>query len=437
MSLRHVLPLAALLLAGGACPSSARADDTPLPSCDGVGGYADAFEGRRTFLWRPDGLTRSTQAWRAGVRTPAMRRLMADAEAALQAGPWRVTDKTGVPEGEDPQAYRSMGPYWWPNPETRDGLPYVRRDGRINPERDGEGYDLRRMEAMAQAVEALALAHQLSGERRYADHAAHLLRAWFIDPETAMRPHMERAQSIPGRVAGRAEGVIDLHRLTPVVEAIGLIAPSGALDDAEQARLRDWFAELVGWMATSAIGREERAAKNNHALYYDMMIAHFAAFAGQELVAKTVLERFADQRVRRQFAPDGSLPHELSRTRSLHYSTWTMSAVYDLAALGECFGVDLWRQVDADGRGLPTATAFLAAHAGRTEAWPWPEIDTADTVDLHAALRKAARGYGDAALWRKAALYAERHGDARVSLILPLPDGLHAAPAPAAPDRGR
>ena len=28
----------------------------------------------------------------------------------------------------------SQAPYWWPDPDTPDGLPYVRRDGERNPE---------------------------------------------------------------------------------------------------------------------------------------------------------------------------------------------------------------------------------------------------------------------------------------------------------------
>jgi hypothetical protein len=399
--------------------SVAYSAEPSLVGCDGVGGYADSFDGRRTFLWRPDGLRQTAAAFAAGERNAAVQKLLADADKALNAGPWRVTDKTRVPESGDAHDYASMGPYWWPDPDKHGGLPYIRRDGRTNPERDSEAFDRIRIERMSDTVESLSIAYYLTGQRRYADRAALAIRTWFLDPATRMNPNMNHAQSIPGRVPGRAEGVIDLRYLMPVVESAGLIAPSGALDAREQADLRDWFGDLVKWLATSPLGREERAAKNNHALYYDLLLTHFAAFAGHQDVARTVLTRFPEQRIRIQFTPDGSLPHELTRTRSFHYSAWTMSAVYDLATLGECFGVNLWTYNDAEGRGLRRATDFLAAYAGREHEWKWQEIDP-DTRVLHDALRRAARGYRDAGLWKKVDGYRDFDSD-RIMLYLPTP----------------
>jgi hypothetical protein len=44
---------------------------------------------------------------------------------------------------------------WWPNPDTPDGLPYIYRDGEVNPEiRD---YDRQRLDGMVWAVQTLAL----------------------------------------------------------------------------------------------------------------------------------------------------------------------------------------------------------------------------------------------------------------------------------------
>jgi len=59
----------------------------------------------------------------------------------------------------------SQAPYFWPNPATPDGLPYVRRDGERNPEirrisdRDG-------LRDLISASETLALAYYLKGDRK-------------------------------------------------------------------------------------------------------------------------------------------------------------------------------------------------------------------------------------------------------------------------------
>lgn len=393
---------------------------TAAPVCEGSMGYASAFEGRRTFLWRPDGL----EAVKARIATdaalqPARTAMLARADAALTRGPYTVVDKTQTPASGDKHDYMSMGPYWWPDPAQPNGLPYVRRDGRFNPERDTNAFDLTDLEAMSQDVQALSLAYYFSGDERYATQAAAFIKAWFLAPETRMNPNFNHGQAVPGRVSGRAEGVIDATRLVRVVESLGLLDTSSALTDAERASLRDWFADLVQWMATSEIGRAEKAATNNHGVYYDMLISEFALYAGMDEVAQTIAERFKATRIVPQFASDGTLPQELTRTRSLHYSTWTLSASFDLAQIGSCVGVDLWNWSSEDGRSLRSATTFMAGWAGRETEWPYPELDKTETQGLYEVLLRGAWAWNDAELGANAALYAERNADLDLNLRLP------------------
>ena len=51
-----------------------------------------------------------------------------------------------------------------------------------------------------------------------------------------MNPNMNFAQAVPGRENGRAEGVLDTSGFQQVIDAVGLIAPSGALTAAEIRR---------------------------------------------------------------------------------------------------------------------------------------------------------------------------------------------------------
>ena len=295
---------------------------------------------------------------------------MERASAAMLRAPYTVVDKTRTPASGDRHDYLSMGPYWWPDPDRDDGLPYVRRDGEVNPERETDAFDAADMEGMSLDVQALALAYYFTGEEAYATKAGDLVRIWFLTPETRMNPNLTHAQSVPGRASGRAEGVIDAHRLSRVVESLGLLDPSAALTEAERTAMRDWFGALVDWMETSPNGLAEKAAENNHGLFYDRLISHFALFAGREEVARTVIERFGRNRLARQIEPDGRLPRELSRTRSLHYSTWTLAAAFDVADLARCVGMDLLDRETADGRTMAAATNFLALWAGREREWP-------------------------------------------------------------------
>lgn len=361
----------AFTLASVALPAAAAV--API-TCQGVEGYGPQFGGRRTFLWKADQLEALKAKAKSDPATAkAVRAIVARADKALGHAPYSVTDKTRLPPSRDVHDYLSIGPYWWPDPLNPRG-PYVRRDGEVNPERATEAFDAMRMQAMGDDVEALALAYYYSDERRYADGAAKLLRAWFLDPATRMKPNMDYAQSVPGREAGRAEGVLDTSRLQPVVEAIGLLQPSGAIGKEEEAGLERWFSDYVSWMLKSDNGRGERAASNNHGMWFDAQISHFALFARRPEVTREVVDAFAKKRIVLQFEPDGRLPRELARTRSYHYSIYALTAAYNVADIGRCVGTDLWSYRDPQGRGLRSATDLIARYALTPEKWPYKEL---------------------------------------------------------------
>lgn len=362
--------LAALALSAVAAPAALAA---PVPAatatCSGTAGQG------RVFLRFPDGLDRTA--------------VVARADAALRHPLASVTAKTTTPPSGDKHDYTSLGTYWWPDPADPHA-PWIRRDGQVNPARSGIAFDRTALGTMAGDVGALADAYALTGERRYAVRAAAAIRAWFLDPATAMNPNMNYAQFVPGRSTGRGAGVIDGAGFQDVVDAVGEITPAGVLSADETTALERWFSRYVDWMRTSPIGRAEAAAENNHGLWYDSQLLHFALFARRDDVAHRVATDFAARRLARQIAADGSLPRELTRTRSFHYSLYALTAAYNVAALGRCVGVDLWNWRGKDGRGLQRATDFVARYRGRPDAWPHRELEWA-AGELDTLLARANR----------------------------------------------
>jgi hypothetical protein len=312
----------------------------------------------------------------------------------------------------------SMGPYWWPDPAKPGGEPYIRRDGEVNPERDGTAFDVTAMGAMSDAVEALSLAHYLTGEPRYAARAAQLVRVWFLDPVTRMNPNTDYAQGVPGVTPGRKEGVLDTYRLIRVVESVGLLQPTGALSAQEMAALKAWFSTYVDWMAASPNGRGEAATRNNHAIWYDLQRAHFALFADRPDVAREIAAKFGPRRLAVQVAANGSLPEELTRTRALHYTVFALQPAAGLADLGRCVGVDVWGYASADGRSLRRAVDFVAPYAGRERDFPYPELKPGPSDEMLETLARAAMAYRDPALAKAAAAVAARRPASALQLTL-------------------
>ena len=365
-----MVPTASALAAEGA-PQLQPADGAP--QCRGSAGYSEDFGGRQTFLWRPQWL--HTIADRAASDPDIRGDIVADADQAMRRPLYSVTEKTKPVPGAGPNDYASIGPYWWPDPRKSDGLPYTRRDGEVNPERDGPEFDKDRLRSLANDLEALTLAYYVTGEAGYADRSAELLRTWFLTPETRMAPNMNFAQGIPGRVDGRGEGIIEASDLSTAIEAAGLIWSSGALSEEEKAGLRHWYAEFAQWMVTSENGESEMRKRNNHGVFYDFYLAHFALFAGLETVTANVVDNFPAYRLGQQMDRQGRFIEELRRTRSWHYSVFVVQGSARLATIAECVGKDLWRAELSDGRNIGTARNFLTRYAGDPGAWPFPDRD--------------------------------------------------------------
>lgn len=367
--------LAAVVCAVWASPATAFAQDSvssaPKYQCRGSQGYAADFDGRRTFLWRPQ--------WLQAISADNERRedAISRADKALERGPYSVTDKSKLVPGASPDDYTSIGPYWWPDPKKSDGLPYKHRDGEVNPERSGPDFDKDRLSKLGSDMEDLSVGYYLTGDVRYAQQAAALVRAWFLDPATRMAPHMDFAQGIPGRVNGRGEGIIEASDFSTVVESVGLIAPSSALSDDEMTGLKTWFAQFAQWLATSDNGTAEMQKTNNHGVFFDFYLSHFALFAGFDSVTKDIASNFPTYRLGRQMDTQGRFIAELKRTRSWHYSNYIVAGAGRLATIGECVGEDLWNAQLDDGRGLATAARFLDEYSGQIETWPFPDRDLA------------------------------------------------------------
>jgi hypothetical protein len=349
----------------------------------------------RVFCLSPQRLAKARAGVAAHAETlkPALERLRRDVRGALKAGPFSVVDNDLVPPSGDKHDYLSFGPYWWPDPTKKDGLPYIRRDGEVNPASRSSGSDSPAMSKMVSAVQTLALAYYFTGDEACAEHATLLLRAWFLAPATKMNPNLNFGQGIPGRVEGRSAGIIDTTSLPRVVDAVGLLSASRAWKAEDQRGMQAWFTAYLDWLRTSKHGKAEGRAGNNHGTWYDAQVACFALFAGQDRLAREVLEGSRERRITKQIEADGRQPAELARTKPFGYSIFNLQALFTLAALGERVGVDLWHFEARDGRSLRRALDFLAAYADPEKSWPYKDLKF-DRSALIPLLQQAVAVYG-------------------------------------------
>lgn len=348
------------------------------------------MEKPRTFLARADALQAVQQRLAKGdpLLRKSLDKLVQEADVKLAVPPQSIVRKKRLPPSGDAHDYLSLAPYWWPNPGTADGLPYVQRDGEVNPERFQ--YDITPLEEMTHAVRPLTFAYFFTEDERYARRATQLLRTRFSDPATRMNPHLQFAQFVPG-VSKREEGhgIIETVRLRWLIDGLGLLDHSASWTDRDQSAVTQWFSDYRQWLLQSPMGQNAARRRNNHGSWYAMQVALYSLFLGDTPEATRWIES-ARERIAWQIESDGSQPIELQRTRSFHYSTYNLQALFDLACLGTHVSVDLFRFATPDGRSIRRALDSLIPFAIGEEKWPYPQSDELFWYMLAETLRRAA-----------------------------------------------
>lgn len=387
--------IAALVLVTGLLTPSAAASAAPAAPAAHQGPALRPLPVPATVVLDGSRLALTRDLVRVGLPSlnAPLAELRTQADAALTAGPWSVMDKPELPPSNDKHDYLSQAPYWWPTqPATAAnpwGCPYVQRDGVRNPAIDDITDHAERGE-MFNAVYDLTLAWYYTGDAAYAQRAALDLRTWFVDPATRMNPSLDFTQGIPCMVSGRGIGIIDFsQQFTDLLDAVALLntgAPGWS--PADRAGMTTWNKQFLSWLQTSKNASDEAASTNNHGSFFDMQEAALALAIGQRTLARSIVTTAETQRLNVQIAADGSLPLELSRTRSFHYSTFDLVALTRLAMIGRHVGVDLWHYSTPAGGTLFKAVDFVVPAATGQAAWTYPELQFqafAAVDDIHAA----------------------------------------------------
>jgi len=338
----------------------------------------------RVFLLHPAALAHARQH-----PEPELLRLAKEAAGrALKTAPLSVMDKVPTPPSGDKHDFMSMAGYWWPNPDTPDHLPYVRRDGYRNPQTASIS-DEQSLHHMLNASRDLALGYYLTGDERYAQHAALLLRTWFLAPATAMHPNLNFAQYVPGKNTGRDAGIVSARTMPLALDAVGMLAGSANWTAVDDAGFKKWFADYYAWLTTSAAGKSENRKPNNHGSWYQVQVACIALYEGDPASARRTVERVRDERIPSQIDAQGMQKYEMARTKTFSYSAMNLHALVELAAIAERFGIDLYQPAKPGAPGILTAIGALMPYDPQ-HPWPHEQVEAGREDSLCPALVLAA-----------------------------------------------
>jgi len=293
------------------------------------------------------------------------------------------------------------------------------------------------------AVPALAAAHLLTGEQRYAQHAVVQLHAWFVDPATRMTPRLDlgsvlatqaqpatdapvfTVQNNPSFTAtpappegGRFEGILETLPLVEIAQAIPFLAASTALGEADLKALHAWFADYLRWLTEPqdtgprlpALARDR---KDHHGSSWLLQATAYASLAAPEgdvprtedTALAELRHRFKTVTLRAQIAADGTFPHELGSEAPFRDSLFNLDMLAGVCQLLSTRFESIWDYSLEDGPGMRSAIAYHFPFIADRTTWPF-RADRQHFDELpgrRASLLFTARAYQRpeyAALWK-------------------------------------
>lgn len=327
------------------------------------------------FMYDKEAMNKSKSLILKGERQSKLRfgELKKAADKVLNSKPTSVMDKGIIPPSGDKHDYISQGPYWWPDPNKADGLPYIRRDGEVNPEiKKFKDHD--NMRKLFADVDVLSKAYFITEEEKYAEKAIEFIRVWFLNPETKMNPHLEYGQGIPGINEGRSIGIIETPGLTSIVDGICLLRASRSWTNSDEEGMQDWMKAYLDWLINSEHGKKEAIHPNNHGTWYDVQAGSLALFTNQIEVLRTLMQAAQERRFDRHIIAGGEQPHETERTKGFSYSAMNLMGLFKIAILAEKVEIDYWNYKNKNGASLQDALDFLLPFAMGEKELPFKQI---------------------------------------------------------------
>ena len=322
---------------------------------------------------------------------PAYEQLLKDADKSMKFKPVSVMDKTDFPPSGNKHDYMSVAPYWWPDPTKANGVPYIKKDGEVNPE-VANFPDKENFPKLINQVYKLSLAYYFSGEEKYANHASKLLEVWFLDTATRMNPNLNFGQAVKGVIEGRAEGIIDTRHFIYLIDAVDLLKGSKSWTSANENDLKKWFSEFLYWLQNSKIGIKEMNAKNNHGIWYDAQALSIALFIDSTSLADKIVNKTIE-RLDKQMDEHGLFPLELERTTSLHYSVFIMNALEIVAQLSEKTKTNFWNAKTSTGKTFKQAFEAIYPYMVNKKKWDYKQIAEFENTDCINLLLRAKYKY--------------------------------------------
>ena len=281
---------------------------------------------------------------------------------------YSVTFKSQFPPSNSKNDFYSLSRYAWPDPESKNGLPYITIDGKINPEIK-EIPDSYMLGNLSSDVYILGLAYFFTENEKYSRWVKKIIDVFFINEKTKMNPSFKYSHIVKGKnVSSSTIGSMVFLKL---IDGIQLIKPSKNWTAGDHKDLGNWFKRFLEWLINSEQGKKNSVAPNNIGTYYTDQIAAYALFTNQPILARNILNFQGKERIETQIDAQGKMPLELNRATPWEYVKYNLTAFDYMVQIGNTINVDLLDYQNSKGGSIRKAFDWLLPFATGQKKWTY------------------------------------------------------------------
>ena len=294
------------------------------------------------------------QPWKGGYD-----KLIVDANKWLAQAPLSVTY-----QGSTSHTFIDQNPYDWSNNMQNSPCGNWYCDGQKNPLADNA--DAQVLDTFRRAVIDLTMAYTFSGNRAYADKAIGLINTWCLNPATKMNP------TIPPGTGGntpQAAFVTFIH-FPSVFYGASLIWNYDGWKAADRAAFASWSATLL------VAGKSSGPYWNNWEAWRELFLATGGALLDDASLLTYTFNTWKSK-LAGWVGADGSMTHEITRTKSLFYSMYALEPILLVAEIAQRRGTDLYNY-SVNGRKLEMALDYIHSYVINPSTWPYQQISPFD-----------------------------------------------------------
>lgn len=332
-----------------------------------------------------------------------------NANKLVNEDPLTVLDKKNNPPSLNKKDYLSIPIYWWPNPDTDNGLPYIRNDGFINPESLSMDNDRQKLGKLSKDVECLSLCCFFTDRKVFGKAAKTRINKWFLDIKTSMNPNLNFSQCPPGKNIGNKSGVIDGYQFIRILDSIILLNYLEIINQDELEKLQRWFNNLLNWLLSNENALNESNTSNNHAIYYDLQIIAFSYFCKRMKICRDTILKVKNKRIPNHININGQFPEELKRNRSFHYQAFTAKAFLDIHDISKRIGFNILYFKNKTCGSIYDSLVFHLGYANNHESWKFEQKDPFDTEKFFQNSLRVSNLTNDLEIFNKSIPYFNKH----------------------------